>query len=243
MTPLPTPTDRAFDEPRLYALVPCAGVGERAGTAGPKQYETLAGSTVVGHTLGALAQVSRLHQVLVMLSPTDARFESLLPGFAGWVDRRGGATRAATVAAGLDVLLERGARVTDWVLVHDAARCLIRGEAVDALIDACLHDAVGGLLALPVADTLKRAAPGTDRVGATVERMQMWQAQTPQMFRIGMLQDALASAAAHGATVTDEASAIEALGHAPRLVRGDLENLKVTFPSDFALAERLLRSR
>mgnify|MGYP000423222163 CR=1 FL=1 len=83
MTPLPTPTDRAFDETRLYALVPCAGVGERAGTAGPKQYEMLAGSTVVGHTLGALAQVSRLHQVLVMLSPTDARFESLLPGFAG----------------------------------------------------------------------------------------------------------------------------------------------------------------
>ena len=243
MTLPPTPTDRAFDESRLYALVPCAGVGERAGTAGPKQYETLAGSTVVGHTLGALAQVRRLHQVLVMLSPTDARFDTLLPSFAGWVDRRGGATRAATVAAGLDVLLERGARVTDWVLVHDAARCLIRAEAVDALIDACLDDVVGGLLALPVADTLKRAAPGTDRVGATVERAQMWQAQTPQRFRIGMLQDALASAAALGALVTDEASAIEALGHAPRLVRGDLENLKVTFPPDFALAERLLRSR
>lgn len=243
MTPLPTPTDRAFDESRLYALVPCAGVGERAGTAGPKQYEPLAGGTVVGHTLAALAQVSRLHQVLVMLSPTDARFESLLPGFAGWVDRRGGATRAATVAAGLEALIEHGARSSDWVLVHDAARCLIRPEAIDALIDACLDDAVGGLLALPVADTLKRAAPGTDRVGATVERAQMWQAQTPQMFRLGMLQDALASASAHGVAVTDEASAIEALGHAPRLVRGDMENLKVTFPSDFALAERLLRSR
>ncbi len=243
MTLPPSPTDRACDASRLYALVPCAGVGERAGTAGPKQYEPLAGSTVVGHTLVALAQVRRLHQVLVMLSPTDARFESLLPAFAGWVDRRGGATRAATVAAGLDALLERGARLSDWVLVHDAARCLIRAGAVDALIDACLDDAVGGLLALPVADTLKRAAPGTDRVGTTVERAQMWQAQTPQMFRIGMLREALASAASLGLPVTDEASAIEALGHAPRLVRGDLENLKVTFPSDFALAERLLRSR
>ena len=243
MTPPSNPTDRTSDEPRLYALVPCAGVGERAGTAGPKQYEPLAGSTVVGHTLGALAQVGRLHQVLVMLSPTDARFESLLPAFAGWVDRRGGATRAASVAAGLVVLIEHGARSSDWVLVHDAARCLIRPEAIDALIDACLDDAVGGLLALPVADTLKRAAPGTDRVGATVERAQMWQAQTPQMFRIGMLREALASAAAHGVAVTDEASAIEALGHAPRLVCGDLENLKVTFPPDFSLAERLLRSR
>ncbi len=243
MTLPPSPTDRACDASRLYVLVPCAGVGERAGTAGPKQYEPLAGSTVVGHTLVALAQVRRLHQVLVMLSPTDACFESLLPAFAGWVDRRGGATRAATVAAGLDALLERGARLSDWVLVHDAARCLIRPEAVDALIDACVDDAVGGLLALPVADTLKRAAPGTDRVGTTVERAQMWQAQTPQMFRIGMLREALASAASLGLPVTDEASAIEALGHAPRLVRGDLENLKVTFPSDFALAERLLRSR
>ncbi len=243
MTPPSNPTDRASDEPRLYALVPCAGVGERAGTSGPKQYEPLAGSTVVGHTLGALAQVSRLHQVLVMLSPTDERFEVLLPAFAGWVDRRGGATRAATVAAGLEALLERGACASDWVLVHDAARCLIRHEAVDALIDACLDDAVGGLLALPVADTLKRAEPLTDRVRGTVERAQMWQAQTPQMFRIGMLQGALASAAAHGVTVTDEASAIEALGHSPRLVRGDMENLKVTFPSDFALAARLLGSR
>ena len=243
MTPPPLPTDRADDAPRLFALVPCAGVGERAGTAGPKQYEPLAGSTVVGHTLGALARVRRLHQVLVMLSPTDARFESLLPSFSGWVDRRGGSTRAATVAAGLEVLLERGALGSDWVLVHDAARCLIRPAAVDALIDACVGDAVGGLLALPVADTLKRAATGADRVSATVERAQMWQAQTPQMFRIGLLREALASAAARGVSVTDEASAIEALGHAPKLVRGDMENLKVTFAPDFALAERLLLSR
>ena len=131
--------------------------------------------------------------------------------------------------------------ISDWVLVHDAARCLIRPEWVDALIDACLGDDIGGLLALPVADTLKREHAG--RVAATVDRAQMWQAQTPQMFRLGLLRDALASAAQRGTTVTDEASAIEATGHAPRLVRCPAENFKVTFPPDFALAERLLRTR
>lgn len=227
--------------PHLYGLVPCAGVGERAGTAGPKQYEALAGSTVVGHTLAALHQVTRLHRVLVVLSPADALFESHLPRFDGWVARSGGATRADSVAAGLRELTERGAQSTDWVLVHDAARCLIRPEWVDALIDACLGDDIGGLLALPVADTLKREQAG--RVAATVDRAQMWQAQTPQMFRLGLLREALASAAHRSISVTDEASAIEAMGHAPRLVRCPAENFKVTFPPDFALAERLLRTR
>ena len=227
--------------PRLYGLVPCAGVGERAGTAGPKQYEALAGSTVVGHTLAALQQVARLHRVLVVLSPGDAIFESHVPQFDGWVARTGGATRADSVAAGLRELAERGAQPTDWVLVHDAARCLIRPEWVDALIDACLNDDIGGLLALPVADTLKREHAG--RVAATVDRAQMWQAQTPQMFRIGLLREALALAAQRGAVITDEASAIEAMGHVPRLVRGPAENFKLTFPCDFALAARLLRTR
>lgn len=236
-----TPTELPRTTPRLYALVPCAGQGERAGTAGPKQYETLAGRTVVGHTLTALGRVSRLHRVLVVLSPSDALFESHVPGFDGWIARCGGATRADTVAAGLRELSDRGASATDWVLVHDAARCLIRPEWVDALIDACLDDEVGGLLALPAADTLKREEAA--RVSATVDRARMWQAQTPQMFRLGVLRDALASAARRGIAVTDEASAIEAAGQAPRLVRGDLENFKVTFPPDFELAERLLRTR
>jgi 2-C-methyl-D-erythritol 4-phosphate cytidylyltransferase len=122
--------------------------------------------------------------------------------------------------------------------VHDAARCLVRPAWIDALIDACLGDAVGGLLALPLADTLKAERGG--RVQATVDRAGKWQAQTPQMFRIGMLREALAAA---GAAVTDEASAIEALGHAPLLVPGPMENFKITWPADFALAERLLRTR
>lgn len=226
------------DPSRLYALVPCAGVGERAGASGPKQYAPLAGRSLVAHTLAALAQVARLRAMLVVLSPTDAHFERHAPHFAGWVSRRGGASRAQTVANGLEELCARGARPHDWVLVHDAARCLVRAEWIDALIDACLGDLVGGLLALPLADTLKAERDG--RVMATIDRHAKWQAQTPQMFRLGALSEALAHA---GAAVTDESSAMEALGHAPKLVPGSLENLKVTYPADFDLAERLLRTR
>ena len=224
---------------RCYALVPCAGIGSRAGTIGPKQYTRLAGTTVVGHTLAALAKVSRLANVLVVLSPDDDEFEWQVPGFPGWVSRVGGASRAQTVANGLaELLLHHGASADDWVLVHDAARCLVQPVWIDALIDACIDDSVGGLLALPVADTLKDERQG--RVAATVDRANKWQAQTPQMFRIGMLRTALEHA---GVQVTDEASAIESLGLAPKLVRGSLENFKVTYAQDFDLAERLLRTR
>ena len=227
--------------PRCYALLPCAGVGSRSGAALPKQYVAIAGQPMVAHTLQALSAVTRLAASLVVLSPDDDRFEALLPGFGGergWVCRRGGATRADTVAGGLEELLARGARPDDWVLVHDAARCLVRPEWVDRLIDACLPDAVGGLLALPVADTLKRAEGG--RVTETLPRADKWAAQTPQMFRIGALRDALAAA---GPSVTDDASAIEFTGGRPLLVEGDAANLKVTWPSDFVLAERVLAAR
>ena len=228
----------ASSSPRLYALVPCAGIGERAGIDGPKQYAVLAGRSLVAHTLRALAQVKRLQQTLVVLSPQDQAFESHAPGFSGWVARVGGASRAQSVAQGLNELAGRGAQPKDWVLVHDAARCLVRPEWIDALIDACQHDEVGGLLALPLADTLKQASAG--RVAATVDRAHKWQAQTPQRFRLGDLQQALASA---GPAVTDEAGAIEAMGRSPLLVPGSMENFKLTYPSDFALAERLLRTR
>ena len=221
--------------PRCYALVPCAGVGARAAVGGPKQYHAVAGRAVVAHTLAALQQVPRIEATLVVLSPDDAQFERHVPGFGGWVARCGGDTRAATVANGLQELLARGAQPHDWVLVHDAARCLIRAEWIDRLIDACWDDEVGGLLALPLADTLKQEQAG--RVVATIDRAGKWAAQTPQMFRLGLLQSALAHA---GASVTDEASAIEALGHAPLLVEGSLENFKLTWPADFELAARLL---
>ncbi len=222
----------------LYALVPCAGVGERAGTGGPKQYADIAGRSMVMRTLDALARVRRLSATLVVLSPVDTDFERHAAGFNGWVARCGGATRAQTVANGLRELLARGAQPTDWVLVHDAARCLVRPEWIDTLIDACLPDAVGGLLALPVADTLKQESNG--RVAHTVDRQGKWSAQTPQMFRLQTLQQALDQA---GPNVTDESSAVEAIGLAPLLVRGDAGNFKLTWPQDFALAAAQLATQ
>jgi 2-C-methyl-D-erythritol 4-phosphate cytidylyltransferase len=226
---------------RCFALVPCAGVGERAGLGAPKQYARIGGRALVAHTLAALGQVARLQATLVVLAPDDSQF----PGHAGgldaqrvWVARCGGATRAASVANGLAELLGRGATDLDWVLVHDAARCLLQPAWVERLIDACSGDAVGGLLALPLADTLKQAENG--RALRTLPRADKWAAQTPQMFRMGLLRRALHQA---GPEVTDEASAIEALGLQPLLVAGELENFKITWPQDLALAARLLATR
>jgi 2-C-methyl-D-erythritol 4-phosphate cytidylyltransferase / 2-C-methyl-D-erythritol 2,4-cyclodiphosphate synthase len=221
----------------IHALVPCAGVGERADVGGPKQYARVGSRTVVAHTLAALARVARVTQTLVVLAPHDAQFEAAAPEFKGLVAREGGASRAASVRAGLAALKRHRARDDDWVLVHDAARCLVQPAWIDRLIDACVDDAVGGLLALPLADTLKQA-DAHGRVKTTVDRSAKWAAQTPQMFRLGLLEQALDVA---GALVTDEASAIEALGHAPLLVPGDADNFKLTWPEDFARAERLLQ--
>lgn len=228
-------------QPRCFALVPAAGVGARSGASMPKQYVSLAGKAMMAHTLAALAQVPQLAATLVVLSPQDDQFEAAVPEFQGeraWVARVGGDSRAASVAQGLDELLARGAQAHDWVLVHDAARCLLRPEWVQRLIEACWEDEVGGLLALPVADTLKSSLFG--RVQATVDRREKWAAQTPQMFRLGLLRPALAQG---GEAITDESSAVEALGHAPLLVESPMENFKVTWPSDFAMAEALLKSR
>jgi 2-C-methyl-D-erythritol 4-phosphate cytidylyltransferase len=226
--------------PRCYALVPAAGVGERAGIAMPKQYALLLGEPVLVHALRALLAVRRISACLVVLASEDRWFDALpaLDAERLWHHRRGGATRALSVAAGLAGLRERGAGERDWVLVHDAARCLLRPAWVERLIDACAEDEVGGLLALPLADTLKQAQG--ERVQATLPRTDKWLAQTPQMFRLGLLERALREA---GSEATDEASAIEALGLRPRLVRGEAENFKLTWPADFDLAQRLLSAR
>lgn len=226
------PQSRAAGTPRLHALVPCAGTGSRAGTAIPKQYQPVAGQPMVMHTLAAFAAVPRLSTVLVAVSPGDRTLAGR-PGVQ--IAECGGATRAATVLGGLRALRERGAAEDDWVLVHDAARCLITPALIEQLIDACQDDPVGGLLAQPLADTLKHGPDG--RVAATIPREGHWLAQTPQMFRLGQLAAALEAA---GDAVTDEASAIEAQGLRPRLVAGSARNFKVTWPGDFALAEAIL---
>jgi 2-C-methyl-D-erythritol 4-phosphate cytidylyltransferase len=226
--------------PCCHALLPCAGSGSRAGTELPKQYQPIAGQPMVMHTLAALRAVARLDRCVIVIAPDDAFWTSQPAGTV--LARCGGATRAESVFNGLQALMEQGVDEHDWVLVHDAARCLVTPAQVDALIDACWHDAVGGLLALPLPDTLKAETDG--RVGATVDRSDKWLAQTPQMFRLGALHAALAATAARGfAGVTDEASAMEMAGHRPLLVRGSAQNFKVTYPEDFALAEAVLRSR
>ena len=228
-TPVPSPV-------RYWALIPCAGTGSRAGADGPKQYQAVADRPMVLHTLAAFAAVTRLSKVLVVVAPDDVLFESL--GRGALTVRCGGATRAASVFNGLAALLRQGASRHDWVLVHDAARCLITPVQIETLIDACCDDEVGGLLALRLPDTLKVEAGG--RVVATLARSDKWLAQTPQMFRVGTLMDALEQA---GPSVTDEAGAIEASGLRPLLVPGSAQNFKVTYPEDFALAEAILQAR
>lgn len=237
-TALP-PSDPVTVSP-CHALLPCAGTGSRAGTPLPKQYQPLAGRPLVHHTLAALRGVARLDRILVVLAPEDVHW----PGDVDGVEavRDGGATRAESVLNGLLALRERGVPDSDWVLVHDAARCLVTPEEVSALIDACVDDPVGGLLALPLPDTLKDEEDG--RVARTIDRRHKWLAQTPQMFRLGELLRALQAAQSSGFEgITDEASAIERTGQRPRLVEGRASNIKVTFPHDFALAEAILRSR
>jgi len=233
---------------RFWALLPCAGTGTRAlrvqpgaGAVLPKQYQLVAGQPMVLHTLAAFAGVARLAGTLVAVAPGDAFFDGqVLPAF--FAVPCGGPTRADTVLGGLKALQARGALDEDWVLVHDAARCLVTTAQIDALIDACQHDSVGGLLAHKLADTLKTASdgPGGVRVAATVDRSDKWLAQTPQMFRLGALRRALEHV---GAAATDEASAMEAMGLRPRLVPGGAQNFKVTYPDDFALAEAVLAQR
>lgn len=231
-TPLSTPVNPVAI--RLWGLIPCAGNGSRSGAVGPKQYQAVAGKPMVLHTLAAFAGVARLAGTLVVVSADDGFFDPL----GVKVSPCGGATRAQSVTNGLGALLQRGAAPADWVLVHDAARCLITADQINTLIDACLPDAVGGLLALPLPDTLKAAQDG--RVSATLARADKWLAQTPQMFRIGALQVALQAA---GDAVTDESSAMEFIGSSPLLVTGSAQNFKVTYPQDFALAESVLLSR
>ena len=232
-------------KPRFFALIPCAGSGSRAGIKTAKQYQSLNGKAMVWHTIQAFRQAPLISGICVVTAPADETFKLACPDFHQTGDSQvavGGATRAISVCNGLKALLLQSADAGDWVLVHDAARCLIRPEQVCALIDACQNDAVGGLLGLLLPDTLKSSADG--RVAETIPRADKWLAQTPQMFRIGALLAALEAAAAWvGEAVTDESSAMEKQGLRPLLVPGSAQNFKVTYPDDFALAEAILKSR
>ena len=225
-----------------YALVPAAGSGSRMGESEPKQYLSLAGRPMIRHALATLCATPAITRVFVVLAPGDehwpaAEMASLGPKLR--VLHCGGGTRAQSVANGLRAMAgELGAIDHDWVLVHDAARPCLTVAMVEKLMAEVGEDEAGGLLAVPVADTLKRAGDG-DRIRETVSRDRLWQAQTPQMFRHKLLLDALTAAP----QVTDEAGAVEALGYEPRLVAADVSNLKVTYPLDLQLAEWILQNR
>ncbi len=235
---LNSPHPAHFPQARFFGLIPCAGQGSRAGTPLAKQYQLIAGKALVLHTLAAFAAVERVDKTLVVVAPGDSFFDQTAADYMFDVADCGGASRADSVFNGLQALRLAGARDDDWVLVHDAARCLISPAQIDRLIDACAGDAVGGLLALKLPDTLKREVDG--RVAATIDRADKWLAQTPQMFRLGALSEALHGA---GDGITDESSAMEARGLQPKLVDGSTENFKVTYAEDFWLAEAILQSR
>jgi 2-C-methyl-D-erythritol 4-phosphate cytidylyltransferase / 2-C-methyl-D-erythritol 2,4-cyclodiphosphate synthase len=224
---------------RFFALIPCAGAGLRAGGDAPKQYQAIAGKPMVLHTLDAFAKADRIAKTFVVVSPGDVTFAAF--NADAEILQCGGLARSDTVKNGLQAMLDMGCGPMDWVLVHDAARCLITPEQINHLIDECQHDAVGGLLAGPIADTLKSS--DAQRVNGTIDRADKWAAQTPQMFRLSALQAALDKASKAGMPVTDESSALESIGLAPKLVKASSQNFKVTYPEDFALAEAILNSR
>ena len=224
---------------KFHVLIPAAGTGSRMGAECPKQYLPLLGKPLIHHTLSLFVTAQRIHAVHVVISPDDQLWmqHAIDLGTKVHVHQHGGATRAATVLNGLEAMAGQVA-MDDWVLVHDAARPGLSHAMLERLLNSVQDDEVGGLLAIPLADTLKRA-DATQRVARTEPRDGLWQAQTPQMFRFGLLRQALA---AHPG-VTDEAGAIEAAGLKPRLVRADVSNLKVTFPADLRLAELILQGR
>jgi 2-C-methyl-D-erythritol 4-phosphate cytidylyltransferase len=224
-----------------WAVVPAAGTGRRIAADVPKQYLPLHGSTVLEHALHTLFACEHIEGVVLVLSAGDDYWPEIAPRFSGknLACVAGGAERCHSVLNALRHL-HGFAQRHDWVLVHDAARPCLRADDVNQLIETLAEDDCGGLLGVPVSDTMKRLDADA-RVVETVDRQALWHAQTPQMFRLGLLQFALERAVTLGREVTDEAAAVEMAGYRPRMVRGHSDNIKITVPADLALAEFYLR--
>jgi 2-C-methyl-D-erythritol 4-phosphate cytidylyltransferase len=274
---------------RFFAVIPCAGIGTRAGAGLPKQYRPVADHPLLYYALTAFDACHEFSQTVVVLAHDDRHFNAQQFKNLRFAARRcGGASRQTSVLNGLNALTEFGAQAHDWALVHDAARPGVTPALIRALINAVRTDPVGGILALPLADTLKCAVPATDlpahfsaglpsaqarrqyeqygkreatpgkpvktegfdknvlestRIMHTEQQTGRWLAQTPQMFRLGMLREALLDAQHNQCSLTDEASALERLGYSPQLIVGSTGNFKVTYPDDFELADALLSQR
>jgi len=225
--------------PRYFALIPAAGVGARMAASGPKQYLKIGGKPMLRHAIDAFLFSELIAHTYVVVSADDPVIDSIVPSHGVTVLRCGGDTRMESVRNGLAALAPT-LREDDWVLVHDAARPGLDEALIEKLITSTGEHPVGGLLALPVVDTVKRSIAG--ELG-TVSREGLWLAQTPQMFRYKLLREALAfasDAARDPKHVTDDASAVEALGLSPKLVEGHPRNMKVTLPSDVRIAEMYL---
>lgn len=226
---------------RWWAVVPAAGYGTRMAAEIPKQYLSIGGETLLSRSVKHLLKSSRLKQIVVAVARNDERWPEL--SILSDVRVRvviGGAERADSVLAGLLALTE--AQDNDWVIVHDAARPCLSIRALRAMMDALANDPVGGIMAVPVADTLKLASE-SGHIAKTVDRSGLWAAQTPQMFRFGLLRDALQQAQAQRRVVTDEASVIEQGGYSPRLFPGSSRNIKITRPEDLELAALILEAQ
>ncbi|MEJ2761340.1 MAG: 2-C-methyl-D-erythritol 4-phosphate cytidylyltransferase [Gammaproteobacteria bacterium] len=225
--------------PRYWVVIPAAGIGTRMETATPKQYLRLNGRTVLEHVLLRFCTHPAIAGIVVALAPEDPYWHELpIAGHEKIRTTTGGAERCHSVLHGLRVLREV-ADEEDWVLVHDAARpCLSRAD-LDRLLETVSGHAVGGILAAPARDTMKRAGHGNE-IRDTVDRSELWHALTPQMFRLGLLERALAEAVEGGRLVTDEAQAVELAGHHPLLVPGQADNIKITHPGDLEIAELFL---
>lgn len=218
--------------PAFWAVIPAAGVGARMAADRPKQYLQLGGRTILEHSLNCFLDHPSLNGVVVSLASDDPYWPGLACAHDPRIQRAaGGRERADSVLNALLLLHAQGAADSDWVLVHDAARPNLSRDDLDHLLTELADDPVGGLLAVPARDTLKRA-DGNGRVAATVDRSTIWQAYTPQMFRLGALHRALADSLVADVAITDEASAIEWAGQAPRLIEGRNDNIKVTRPED-----------
>lgn len=225
--------------PAYWVVIPAAGVGSRMRADRPKQYLPLGDRTLIEHTLDCFLGQPTLNGLVVCLSPEDDWWPQLAcAGDSRITCADGGRERAESVLNGLQALTSLGAHEQDWVLVHDAARPNLARSDLHNLLHTLQDDPVGGLLGVPVRDTLKIARPD-GRVSHTPDRSVYWQAYTPQMFRLQPLRTALQSALAAGVPVTDEASAMEWTGHAPRLVEGRSDNIKVTRPEDLAFLRQL----
>lgn len=222
-----------------WVVIPAAGVGSRMRADRPKQYLPLGDRTLIERTLDCFLGQPGLRGLVVCVAAEDPWWPELACATDARICRAtGGAERSDSVLSGLKALRDQGAAVDDWVLVHDAARPNLAPSDLHKLLDTLADDPVGGLLAVPVRDTLK-CADAHGRVASTPDRSRFWQAYTPQMFRLGALSDALTQALAAGVAITDEASAMEYAGLAPRLVEGRSDNIKVTRPEDLQWLARL----